>query len=371
MELLIQPGDGVLPLVQGINNAKHSIEVVIFRFDRRDLERALVNAVNRGVYVQALIAYTNRDGEDHLRKLETRLLAAGITVARTNDDLVRYHGKMMIVDRRILYLLAFNFTYLDIEHSRSFGLVVKNAKVVQEAARLFEADVKRQPYLPGLSTFVVSPVNARKHLTAFIQGAKKELLIYDLKVSDPSMIELLEERARAGVYIKVIGRVTRKSTNLSVFKLAPMRLHTRMIVRDRERAFVGSQSLREVELDARRELGLIFRDSAAVKRLIETFETDWNQAQQAKQAAQPKEIPPLMKAAKKVAKAVAKELPPMAPVVEAAVKKVVGENTPVELDHREVEATVKDAVKQAVKEVIEDVVEEVIEQKGSTKDNPS
>jgi hypothetical protein len=46
-------------------------------------------------------------------------------------------------------------------------------------------------------------------------------------------------------------------TPFNVQKLAGQRLHTRTIVRDRRQAFVGSQSLRTAELDARRELGLI------------------------------------------------------------------------------------------------------------------
>ena len=44
----------------------------------------------------------------------------GSVLARTADDLSRYHSKLMIIDRRELYLTAFNFTCLDIEHSRSF-----------------------------------------------------------------------------------------------------------------------------------------------------------------------------------------------------------------------------------------------------------
>ncbi len=91
-----------------------------------------------------LIAHLNRSGEDGLRDLEMRLLAAGVNVARTASDLVRYHGKMMIVDRRELYLLAFNFTNLDIERSRSFGIITTNAKLVHEAGRLFEADTQRR-----------------------------------------------------------------------------------------------------------------------------------------------------------------------------------------------------------------------------------
>ena len=110
------------------------MEIVIFRFDRREIEKALAAAVSRGVHVHALIAYTNRGGEVHLRELEMRLLAAGVTVSRTDNDLVRYHGKMMIIDRRVLFVLAFNFTFLDIEHSRSFaGVITTNRKHVTEA----------------------------------------------------------------------------------------------------------------------------------------------------------------------------------------------------------------------------------------------
>ena len=53
------------------------------------------------------------------------------------------------------------------------------------------------------------------------------------------------------------------------------RLHVRAIIRDGSRAFVGSQSLRKLELDGRREIGIIVREPKLVKRLAATFETDW------------------------------------------------------------------------------------------------
>ena len=144
MKLLLQPGDGIQPTVKAINRAKSSVEIAIFRFDRGEVERALANAVSRGLFVHALIAYTNRGGEGNLRRLEMRLLGAGVTVSRTDTDLARYHDKFMIVDRRELHLLAYNFTSLDIEHSRSFGLITRNPRLVAEAVKLFEADTKRQ-----------------------------------------------------------------------------------------------------------------------------------------------------------------------------------------------------------------------------------
>ena len=60
MKLIVQPEDGVEPLVNEFDNAKKSVEIAIFRFDRKEVERALENAVKRGIFVQTLIADTNR-----------------------------------------------------------------------------------------------------------------------------------------------------------------------------------------------------------------------------------------------------------------------------------------------------------------------
>jgi cardiolipin synthase len=359
VKLIVQPENGVTPLVKGIDFAKKTLEIAIFRFDRNEVEHAMENAVNRGVLVHTLIADTSRSGEKSLRKLEMRLLAKGITVARTSDDLVRYHGKMMIVDRKELYVLGFNFTHLDIDHSRSFGIVTRNRQLVQEAIRLFEYDTKRQPYAARCASFLVSPVNARERLSAFIKGAKRELLIYDSKINDRAMIRLLEERAKKGVEVRIIGALARKHDNLAVRKLSQMRLHTRTIVRDRHQMFLGSQSLRELELDARREIGVIVRDSKAVNTVVRIFEEDWgptpistNEAISEQAAAQVSET------ATRAAEAVVHELPSVAPVVERVVQDLVGNGIEVELDHKKVEATVKKAVQEAVREVVEAVTEQ-------------
>src|SRR5436190_10137197 len=184
MKLLIQPQDGIAPLVAAIKKARKSVDIVIFRFDRAEIEAGLKAAVERGVSVSALITYANHGGEKSLRKLEMRLLDAGVTVTRTAEDLARYHDKLLIIDRRVLYMLSFNWTHLDVDHSRGFGIITKKGKLVHEALALLKADNDRVPYQAGQDAFVVSPVNARKQLLALIHRAKKELLIYDPKVAD-------------------------------------------------------------------------------------------------------------------------------------------------------------------------------------------
>jgi phosphatidylserine/phosphatidylglycerophosphate/cardiolipin synthase-like enzyme len=272
VKLIIQPDDGLEPILQAIRKAKTRIDILIFRLDRVDLIKALSEAVAREVPVRALIAHTARGDERRLRKLEQRLLQAGAMVARTADDLPRYHGKMLIADDTP-YIFAFNYTKADIK-SRSFGAVVDDEKVLREAERLFEADFTKQTYEPASKALVVSPENSRPVLTAFIESAKKELLIYDHKVSDGRMIKLLLARAKAGVDVRILGHVAMSGTGLTCERLK-IRQHVRAILRDGSDAFLGSQSLRALELDGRREVGLMIDDAKAVKEMRDTFEADW------------------------------------------------------------------------------------------------
>ena len=274
MKLIIQPDAGVDPVVTAIKQAKKSLNVTVFRLDRNEVTRALETAVGRGVNVRALIANTHSGSDKVLRKLELRLLAAGVTVSRTADDLVRYHGKMMIIDERVLHVYGFNFTRLDIAKSRSLGVVTKNPKLVQEALKLFRADDTRQTYAPGCDRFVVSPENARERLARFIAGARKQLLIYDPHVSDDAMLRLIRQRINAGVDVRVIGKVEAK-WKIPSEKCPGSRLHIRAIMRDGRRASLGSQSLRRLELEKRREIGVIVNDKRVVKQMIAVFEQDW------------------------------------------------------------------------------------------------
>ena len=275
MKLIIQPDDGIAPVLRAIDKAKRFIDIMIFRFDRPEVEKALHAAVARGVKVRALIAHTNKGGDKTLRKLELRLLEGGATVARTADDLARYHGKMMVIDNQTLHVYGFNYTKLDIDKSRSFGILTRDKKLVGEAIRLFEADALRQDYTPDHQRLVVSPENSRAVLTAFVKGARRQLLIYDAQVSDNAVQKVLADRAGDGVEIRILGTLEKDIKGIKVRKLGPMRLHVRAIMRDGAEAFVGSQSLRKLELEGRREVGVIVKNAGVVRKMIATFEADW------------------------------------------------------------------------------------------------
>jgi phosphatidylserine/phosphatidylglycerophosphate/cardiolipin synthase-like enzyme len=340
---MVQPEDGIQPILSALNKAKKSIHILIFRYDRSEIERALVEAVQRGVTVQALIAFTNRGEEKNLRKLEMRLLERGITVTRTADDLVRYHGKMFIVDRKELYLLAFNYTHLDITLSRSFGAVITDKKLVEEAVNLFESDAHRTPFTSEHRDFIVSPINARKELTDFIKGAKRQLLLYEMKISDPDFIKLLLHKMVEGVDVRILGRAVQKTTQLQT-RVLYQRLHARVIIRDGKQAFIGSQSLRKLELEARREIGVIIRDQVAVAKLEEIFEEDWHKSKPLMGSMESAmEIP-----VRRVAKIVSKHVN-VKPIVEQVLERILDRaSNDVPFEPGEVSQIVREAFREEV-----------------------
>jgi len=279
MKLIVQPDAGIAPLRNAITRATRTLDIVIFRFDLKELEDVMAAAVKRGVAVRALIANTNRGGAQRLRKLEQHMLKEGVTVCRTDDDMVRYHGKLMIVDGRAAYILGFNYTSQDLK-SRSFGVIVKSRRIVKELTRLFESDANRTDYTPRVRDLVISPENARSRLQAFLRKAQVSLDIYDPSVSDDETLALLEKKAAGGVRIRILGSLEKKWAKKG-FEARPFpgkRLHVRAIVRDGRRAFIGSQSLRKLELDKRREVGIIIRDRKIIRRVERVFRDDWRQA---------------------------------------------------------------------------------------------
>lgn len=362
MKLLIQPDNGIKPLLDALRKAKKSIRILIFRFDRVEIEKALVDAVGRGVSVQALIAHTNQGEEKNLRRLEMRLLAEGVTVTRTADDLIRYHGKMMIIDEKVLYILGFNFTHMDIDLSRSFGVAITKTSIVKEAICLFDCDSKRRPYTKAKDDLIVSPVNARKRLTEFIAGTKKTLLIYEMKISDREFVKLLNKKISDGAEVRVLSRASAKTGTIPVRRL-PSRLHLRALLRDGNAAFLGSQSLRKLELEARREIGVIFHDKKTVKQMEAIFEKDWKRSEPVVEDS--KLVSALSVPARKVAKQVSKQIA-IKPVVEQVIEKVIDPKDPTPFEPDEVAQTVReafhdevqDAVKQALKEVVTTAAQE-------------
>jgi phosphatidylserine/phosphatidylglycerophosphate/cardiolipin synthase-like enzyme len=95
-----------------------------------------------------------------------------------------------------------------------------------------------------------------------------------VNLQDPVFVKVLKQQAAAGLDVRVIGKF-KGGDPVQVRSLREMRLHVRAIIRDGSRAFVGSQSLRRIELDRRREVGVLITNRSVASKLRSVFDSDW------------------------------------------------------------------------------------------------
>ena len=96
-------------------------------------------------------------------------------------------------------------------------------------------------------------------------------------------------KASAGCDVRIISRdafFNEVVPGFHVKSLARYKLHAKCVVVDSQRFFVGSQNLREVNLDRRREVGIIVEDMVLSRRIQRVFDEDWSTATEMRAAAE-------------------------------------------------------------------------------------
>lgn len=281
LSLIIQPGDSFFPIVDAIDTATQNIKMTIFRMDDPIVRDAMSYAVARGVKVQALVAPSAKGWNKRNKKLADDLGKLGIEVRMTKarkEKIKRYHYKMMTFDDLQSLILTFNPTQKNLHYARDFGLLIRDQEITTELNRLFEADWHGNVFKPKDLPLVISPYNSRRKMVELLASAERSIRILDAKVEDQQVMGLLLRKASTGCDVRIISRDTfydQVVPNFHVKKLARFKLHAKCIIVDSARFFVGSQNLRAVSLDRRRELGIIVEDDATARRIERVFDEDW------------------------------------------------------------------------------------------------
>ncbi|HET9530961.1 MAG TPA: phospholipase D-like domain-containing protein [Blastocatellia bacterium] len=281
LSLIIQPGDSFFPIVDAIDRASHTIKMTIFRMNDPIVRDALNYAVARKVKVQALVAMDSKGWTKRNKKLADELSKIGIEVRipRSRKEKVKkFHYKMMTVDDSQSLILTFNPTQKNLHYARDFGVLVRDHEITTELNRLFDADWHGTTFRPENLPLVISPYNSRKKLLDLLLEAQHTIRIMDAKVHDQEIMGLLLRKASSGCDVKIITRDSyfdEVVPNFHVRRLLRFKLHAKCIVVDSARFFVGSQNLRSISLDRRREVGIIIEDAPMSRRIERVFDEDW------------------------------------------------------------------------------------------------
>lgn len=283
--LFIEPDAGRGVLIDELQKASSSIQLVMYGLTDQAFINTLVYEKNKGKEIQILIEpkpYKNEQENNHAINF---LKKANLSLQFANPLFRLTHQKTFLMDHHDAIVMTFNLTHSAFTKERNFAILIDHPKMVDEIEKTFIADWKRQKIAVSQPHLIWSPDNSRKKILKFIRNADSEIKIYAQDISDYQVIGALAHAARSGRKIQIllsplphqkIGKLNylRRAGVLIQFS-KNLWIHAKVIIADKSRAIIGSINLTKASLDDNRELSVITSNKKVIEKLLETFDHDW------------------------------------------------------------------------------------------------
>jgi phosphatidylserine/phosphatidylglycerophosphate/cardiolipin synthase-like enzyme len=284
VEVAVTPEAGEAPYLDALTSAQDSIDVQIYLMGYGGILDTLKAKAAAGVKVRVMLDQSKLDTN---QKYFTALAAAGADVKWSSTEFTYQHSKVLLVDGETAVISTGNFSKsYSIELERNHVATDRDPADLADLVSLFEADWAGQPVQMPCTRMVISPINARTRILDLINSATQTLEIESMQFADYKVREAVKARVLAGVQVRaLIADANWIDANASAVTFlkglgVPVKwlphLHTKVIVADGARAYLGSENLSQTSLDKNREVGLIVTDDSSIAPLRTTFETDWS-----------------------------------------------------------------------------------------------
>jgi cardiolipin synthase A/B len=286
-----EPGAGFSPVYRLINGAKHSIDLTMFELEDTTAEHDLGAAAKRGVNVRVILdereKSTNTDAASYLTSHGAKVVWSSTMYQYT-------HQKTLVTDQDKAMVMSANLTSKYYPTTRDF-LVQDNQKAdITAIVTVFDADFAHKSVTPSDGHDLVwSPTDATDRLLALINSAKKNLRVYFEELSSSRIVTALDNAAKRGVSLQLVGEDEDHSYDKEFTELANdgakisyfhsstgYYIHAKMVEADygtkKAAMFIGSENMTTSSLTRNRELGLIISNHAPLAAMIKTFAGDYS-----------------------------------------------------------------------------------------------
>lgn len=291
--LIVQPDDGVPPVLEFIRLARQSLLIKQFTFTQPELMQAVVDRHQAGVAVRVMLN-PKRSGGDRANDATFQFFQdAGVEIKWASPKFYVTHEKSIVVDGQAALIATFNLCQKYFTLTRDYGVIVQDPAKVAQVAEGFQADWDQADWHPSPESGLLwSNSNSREAMSRFIDSARESLDIQHPKFVDATILDRILDARHRGVEVRVLCggkhgisdwdildtfsslRVLHRG-GVKVHKQKNYRLHAKLLIADRARAIVGSMNIDRSAFDLRRELGTPVSDPGVVTRLRAVFEEDW------------------------------------------------------------------------------------------------
>lgn len=287
--LVVQPGPGNKPVLEKISAAQKSIDLVMYTLDDIQVEKALGDAVARGVSVRVLLNggyYSKKEQRNDGAYAE--LQKRGVPVRWTPTRFALTHQKTLVIDGTDALVMTFNLQSKYYATGRDFAIDDTDPVDVQAIEKVFNADWEGKSIVAPQGDDLVWSPGSEDELLYLIRSASSTLDIYNEEMADTDITAALVDAAKRGVHVRIDmtyatnwkpAFFTLRDAGVEVRTWASsskkLYIHAKVIIVDGARAFVGSENFSDTSLNKNRELGLVLEAPQIVSGLEEIFEKDW------------------------------------------------------------------------------------------------
>ena len=283
VEIAATPEAGEQPYLDALATAQSKIRVEIYEMGYGGILTALESAAQRGLEVDVILDKAEISVN---QKYYDALTAAGAHCQWSSPQFTYQHAKFIAIDDTAVVISTGNFSkQYSIDLERNFVATDKDPADVADLTALFDADWAGSSPQMSCTRLLISPINSRQRILDFINGAQQTLTIESMQFADSNVRSAVAARVHAGVAVRAMiadaGWVTANTDAAAYLKALGVEvryiphLHTKVLVADGVRAYMGSENLSATSLDHNREVGVIVTDASSIATLTQTFETDW------------------------------------------------------------------------------------------------
>jgi cardiolipin synthase len=283
VEVVATPEAGEAPYLDALAQADHTIRLQVYLMGYGGILDTLKAKAQAGVDVKVML---DKKKIDTNQKYFDQLVAAGVQVRWSDPKFTYFHAKYFVVDDEVATMSTGNYSKdFSIDRERNFVAIDRDPADLADLTALFDADWNNVAPDVSCTRMIVSPINARQRILDLIASAQSTLTVHSMQFADRDVREAVKARVLAGVTTRVMladpgwidanadAAVFLKDLGVPV-KTMP-HLHTKAIVVDGERAYVGSENLSWTSLDKNREVGVVVVEAESVAPMVTTFEQDW------------------------------------------------------------------------------------------------
>lgn len=286
-----------------LRDARHTIIIHMFIWlddpTGRSVAKRLVEAADRGVKVHVAKDISGDFFEMDRDFLTTQTVGEGvwkrfwkhpnITVETAEE---RNHAKVYIIDGETILFGGMNIADDYRYEWHDFLIELRGARFVHEYLSGKARAYKHDPVRLVLNT--LHQMGMRDAVTEILNAAQHEIIMEQAYLSDPAILDLLAQRSHEGIRVRIIlpeksgvhhsanivatATLMEKGNDeyLEIFRYPGM-LHAKLILVDRNRAFIGSANMMTLSLDAMGEINVLItgRNHDVVKRVRATVRSDF------------------------------------------------------------------------------------------------